>query len=109
MKKILFALISLSMLSIHPLVAQEEKKYDVILQSSKCMGCHGTSFEKSALGGKSKIVSQMSNEEIKKSLLGYKDGTYGGKYQRVMQGTVSYQTEEELVILADYITQIINK
>ena len=44
-----------------------------------CKGCHGDNFEKEAMNV-SKIVKDMSKEEIIAALKGYKDGTYkGGK------------------------------
>jgi len=52
-----------------------------------CTGCHGQNFEKAALG-KSKIVKDMSKEDIVTALKGYKDGTYGGPMKAVMQGQV---------------------
>ena len=52
-----------------------------------CIGCHGANFEKVALG-KSKIVKDMSKEEIVAALKGYKDGSYGGAMKSVMAGQV---------------------
>jgi cytochrome c-type protein NapB len=53
-----------------------------------CQGCHGENFEKAALG-KSKIVKDMSKEDIAKALKGYKDGSYGGAMKGVMKGQVA--------------------
>lgn len=53
----------------------------------KCTGCHGKIFEKAALG-KSKIVKDMSEEDIFKALIGYKEGTYGGSMKGLMKGQV---------------------
>jgi len=50
-----------------------------------CTSCHGEHFEKHALG-KSKIVKDMSEEDIKVALDGYKNGTYGGPMKGVMIG-----------------------
>ena len=52
-----------------------------------CTGCHGQNFEKAALG-KSKIVKDMSKEDIVTALKGYKDGTYGGPMKGIMVGQV---------------------
>jgi len=52
-----------------------------------CTSCHGKTFEKPALG-KSKIVKDMSKEEIAKALQGYKDGTYGGPMKGIMVNQV---------------------
>lgn len=50
---------------------------------SACTGCHGKTFEKKALG-KSLIVKNMSLSDIKTSLSGYKDGSYGKKMKGIM-------------------------
>jgi len=50
-----------------------------------CTGCHGNNFEKKALGA-SKVVKDMTEEEIALAIQGYKDGTYGGKMKGVMIG-----------------------
>ena len=52
-----------------------------------CKGCHGANFEKAALG-KSKVVKDMSKEEIVAALKGYKDGSYGGPMKGMMAGQV---------------------
>ena len=53
-----------------------------------CVGCHGANFEKAAMG-KSKIVKDMSKEDIITSLKGYKDGSYGGAMKGLMKGQVA--------------------
>jgi len=60
-----------------------------------CKGCHGANFEKAALG-KSKIVSQLTEEEIATSLVGYKNGTYGGPMKGIMKGQVARYSDEDL-------------
>jgi cytochrome c-type protein NapB len=40
--------------------------------TAACAGCHGANFEKSAMG-KSKIVKDMSKDEIVTALKGYRD------------------------------------
>lgn len=60
-----------------------------------CKGCHGANFEKSALG-KSKIVADLTKDEVSAALIGYKNGTYGGAMKGVMAGQVAKYTEEEL-------------
>lgn len=69
----------------------------------KCAGCHGVKAEKKALG-KSKIVANMSKDEIVKALQGYKAGTYGGVMKGVMRGQVANLEEKDIVALAQYIT-----
>jgi cytochrome c-type protein NapB len=55
--------------------------------TAKCTGCHGADFGKAALG-KSKIVKDMSKEDIVAALKGYKDGSYGGPMKGMMAGQV---------------------
>ena len=60
--------------------------------TSKCVACHGKTFEKHALG-KSAVVKDMNHKEIEKLLLGYKSGTtnkYGmGALMKGQLATVS--------------------
>lgn len=60
-----------------------------------CAGCHGQHFEKAALG-KSKIVKDMSFKEIKDSLIGYKNGTYGDTMKALMESQVKNLSDEEI-------------
>ena len=67
-----------------------------------CVGCHGANFEKSAMG-KSKIVKDMSKEDIEKALKGYKDGSYGGAMKGVMKGQASKMSDEDIAAFAESI------
>jgi cytochrome c-type protein NapB len=60
-----------------------------------CKGCHGAHFEKKALG-KSKVVAKMTKAEVSDSLVGYKNGTYGGPMKGVMKGQVARYSEADL-------------
>jgi cytochrome c-type protein NapB len=53
-----------------------------------CTACHGQQFETAAMG-KSKIVKNMSKEEIVAAMKGYKDGSYGGAMKGIMKGQVA--------------------
>jgi cytochrome c-type protein NapB len=53
-----------------------------------CIGCHGADFEKKAMNV-SKVVKEMSREEIVKALKGYQDGSYGGAMKALMKGQVA--------------------
>ena len=55
----------------------------------KCAGCHGGAGEKAALG-KSKVISDMTKQEIVDSLKGYQAGTYG----RAMKGLMVAQVKD---------------
>jgi len=54
----------------------------LLADMDRCVSCHGVDFEKKALGV-SKVVKDMSEEEIKASLDGYKKGL-GGKMKDIM-------------------------
>ena len=54
----------------------------LLADMDRCVSCHGVDFEKSALGV-SKIVKNMSESEIKKSLDNYKKGI-GGSLKEIM-------------------------
>jgi cytochrome c-type protein NapB len=72
-----------------------------------CIGCHGVMFEKSAMGY-SRIVNQMSKEDIIASMNGYKNGTYGGHMKALMAGQVTNLSTEEIDAFAEMITNISN-
>ncbi len=67
-----------------------------------CVGCHGQKFEKKALGV-SKIVKDMSKEDIIKALKGYKDGSYGGAQKGVMKGQVAALSDKDIEDIANTI------
>ncbi len=67
-----------------------------------CVGCHGADFEKKAMG-KSKIVKDMSKEDIVKALKGYKDGSYGGAMKGIMKGQVANLSDADMASIADAI------
>ncbi len=62
---------------------------------TSCKECHGVDFEKASLGS-SKIVRDMTKEEVSTALLGYKYGTYGGSMKGIMIDKISNYTDEEL-------------
>jgi len=68
-----------------------------------CAGCHGQHFEKAALG-KSKIVKDMSYKEIKDSLIGYKNGTYGDTMKGLMEAQVKNLSDKEIEAMSLLIT-----
>ncbi len=67
--------------------------------TAACAGCHGASFEKHAMG-KSKIVKDMSKEDIVKALKGYKAGTYGGAMKAMMKGQVAALSDADIDSIA---------
>lgn len=58
----------------------------------KCVTCHGANGEKAALG-KSKIIKDMTKEDLISALKGYQNGTYGGATKGVMAGQVKGMDE----------------
>jgi cytochrome c-type protein NapB len=86
MKKMIVAFIALCTLSVAAFA-------DVNIKA--CAGCHGANFEKSAMN-KSKIVADMTKQEVSDALVGYKNGTYGGAMKNLMKMQVSKYSEEEL-------------
>ena len=70
--------------------------------TATCVGCHGSSFEKKAMGV-SKVVKDMSKEDIVKALKGYKSGSYGGAMKNIMSAQVKALSDEDINSLADMI------
>ena len=61
-----------------------------------CAGCHGRTFEKSAMG-KSLIVKEMNATAISEALIGYKNGTYGHSPMKgIMKGQVAKYSIDDL-------------
>lgn len=71
------------------------KKITASFDLSECKECHGKNFEKASLGS-SKIVTDMSQEEITNALIGYKKGTYGSNMKGVMIEKLKGYTIEQL-------------
>lgn len=68
----------------------------------RCAGCHGVSGEKVALG-KSKVMKDMTKQEIVDSLEGYKNGTYGGPMKGLMKGQVNNLSSADIKAIADHL------
>ena len=72
----------------------------------QCVTCHGEKGEKTALGGRSKVINTMSKEEIVTSLKGYRDKTYGGSMKVVMEKQLASFTDAQIDEVASHIMQI---
>ena len=86
-------------------IVEEPKKEETVtieMDLSKCTSCHGETFEKPAMGT-SRIIAEMSKEDLKASLHGYKDGTYGGDKQGLMVNQIIELSEEEIDAMAKQI------
>ncbi len=68
----------------------------------KCVGCHGANGQNVALG-KSKIIKDMTKDEIITALNGYKDGSYGGPMKSIMLGQVKSLSSDDIAAIAEYI------
>jgi cytochrome c len=83
MKKIVFLILAFSVAAF------------AAIDLNKCTSCHGQNFEKVALGT-SKIVADMTNEDAVNALLGYKNGSYGGRMKKVMKMQIDSYSNEEI-------------
>ena len=72
------------------------------VNAGACKGCHGADFSKHALG-KSKVVKDMTHNEIATALKGYKAGTYGGPMKGLMKGQVAKYSDADLEAFAQTI------
>lgn len=75
------------------------------IYTQKCVSCHGTKGEKSALG-KSQIIADFTEQQIKDALKGYQDGSYGKEMKGLMQGQVKSLELEQIDALAQHITTL---
>jgi len=92
MKKTLLTLVAVGMVSTASFGAS----------TSACVACHGSDFEKAALG-KSKIVKDMTKADIVAALKGYKDGSYGGAMKATMTGQVANLSDADMEDIANQI------
>ncbi len=69
----------------------------------RCGTCHGANGEKAALGGKSKIIKDMTKADFLASLKGYKNGTYGGAMKGMMVGQVRNLSDADMEAIANLI------
>jgi len=70
---------------------------------AKCVVCHGKSGERAALGGKSKVINDMTKAEIVASLKGYQDGTYGGAMKGMMVNALKGVSAADIDAIANQI------
>ena len=68
------------------------------VDTKACLACHGKDFEKKAMGV-SKVVKDMTKDEIVASLKGYKEGK-GGKMKALMTGQVAKLSEADMEAMA---------
>ena len=75
------------------------------IYTQKCVSCHGTKGKKSALG-KSQVIADFTEQQIKDALKGYQDGSYGKEMKGLMQGQVKSLELEQINALAQHITTL---
>lgn len=75
------------------------------IYGQKCASCHGAKAEKVALG-KSQIIAQLNERQIKDALHGYKNGTYGKDMKALMQGQAKGLNDAQIDALAKYISAL---
>ncbi|NOX14595.1 MAG: cytochrome C [Epsilonproteobacteria bacterium] len=64
------------------------------VNTAACAACHGKNFEKHALG-KSRIVANLTHDEIEDALKGYKVGK-GGSMKSIMKGQIGKYSDAEI-------------
>ncbi|MGD9654175.1 MAG: cytochrome c [Sulfuricurvum sp.] len=99
MKKLLLSALLLSATLSSSVYAQEGAAL-----YAKCVTCHGAGGEKVALG-KSKIIKDMSVDELVTSMKGYQDGTYGGAQKGLMKNQMKNFDDTQIKLLAEYISK----
>ena len=72
------------------------------VDGAACTNCHGANWEKDAMK-KSKVVAEMTHDEIATALKGYKAGTYGNSMKGLMKAQVGKYSNEELEAFAQTI------
>jgi cytochrome c553 len=75
------------------------------VEFKRCSACHGVNAEKKALG-KSKVIVDMSKEDLVKALKGYKEGTYGGSMKSLMKAQVMKLDDKKINDIAEYVSNI---
>jgi len=73
------------------------------LFGQKCASCHGAKGEKPALG-KSAVIAEFSEQQIKDALKGYQAGTYGKEMKGLMQGQAKALNDAQIDALAKAIS-----
>ena len=76
---------------------------NAISEYFSCVSCHGEKGERRALG-KSKVIQDMSPDEIINALNGYKSGTYGGSMKEVMKSQVMKLSKSDIEKIAIHIS-----
>lgn len=100
MKKLSLMLLGTLTLSSSLMATDVKENIDV----SKCIGCHGTNFEKVALG-KSKVVKDMSYIDIATALIKYKYNDIQSPTAGIMVGQMKEYKVSDILLLSDSISK----
>lgn len=73
------------------------------LFDKKCAKCHGADGAKTSGASGGTMLKGQSADEIKEKLLGYQDGSYGGKKKKTMERMVGKLDKNEIEQLSLYI------
>ena len=76
-----------------------------VLFGQKCASCHGAKGEKPALG-KSAIITDFSEQQVKDALKGYQSGSYGKEMKGLMQGQAKGLNDAQIDALAAFISTL---
>ncbi|WP_370518746.1 hypothetical protein [Sulfurovum sp. bin170] len=90
--------------AVAPVAEEKAEAPTAEVNLGACKGCHGANFEKAAMG-KSKVVSEMSKDDIVAALKGYKDGSYGGAMKGLMKGQVATLDDAAIEAMAGAIAK----
>lgn len=72
------------------------------IYAKQCKGCHGADGAVAAMGA-ARPVKDLSLDEIKAALAGYKNGTYGGQKKAMMEKVMKPLSDEDVANLAAYV------
>lgn len=89
-------------------VQKSKFEENIVSYVGKCLGCHGTKFEKRAMN-MSNPVSEMDVVAIENSLIGYQEGTYGKKMAGLMKAQIKDLSKEDIKTLSEYIVSLNKK
>lgn len=100
MKPILLAL-SLTLLLVAGFAAHASQADSEVAQLYvRCKGCHGADGSKPQDGH---VIQGMSVEKLEETMLGYKNGTYGGPKKAIMMSQMGRLSETQIKSLAEYV------
>lgn len=68
-----------------------------------CVACHGANMERKAppVTPDTRVVAEMTKDEIKTALNGYKDGSYGRATKGIMKGQVARLSADDIEAIAN--------